>query len=157
MFTCVVDENWMGPTIIEIGPILSDMEDPVHVRWNNTTQERLFYTRNKTREFVLHVQSETECARTSSTLGGSYILDKKDFERARAALIQKTGPEWRALVEELGQTRALAVLSATVASSIKSGKRPTVTCSVVSSVVLEGVHPQDADVLMRIRSKGTGR
>ena len=151
-FTVKVDADFAGPTLGELEPVLENLENPIEVRWTGSRFDFLAYERSSARTFILISPDLAIAERTLWVLGGPLSLSPEDLEAAKMSLTSKQDQTWRLRVEGLGPTRGTLLLTKVVGDSLRSGKSPRATTSVALDCLLEGVHPADADVLLRLRA-----
>lgn len=151
-FRIRVDKEFAGPSLEDLEPILEDIPDPVEVRWTGSRRDYLLLERHGAREFLLVVQDVETQERTLWALGGPLELSQEDLDAAKSALTSKADQMWRTRVENLGPARGTLLITKVLADSLRAGKVPKPSLSIGLDCVLKGVHPVDADILLRLRA-----
>lgn len=150
MFPEIRVEAFDGPNLAELEPILAEIPDPIEARWDATPKEFDLLTLLGDRRVVLFVKDVYAVDKLTIHLGAPINLDPGLVAKGKSALAQQMATGWRELCEGLGHTRSTLLLTKVVADSVRSGKTPKVV-SVAEDVILKGVSPADADVLLRLR------
>lgn len=150
MFPEIRVEPFDGPNLVELEPILASIPDPVEARWDASPKEFDLLTVLVGRKVVLFVKDVHALDRLIVHLGAPIVLDPGLITKGKSALAQQMATGWRELCEGLGHARSTLLLTKVVADSVRSGKTPKVV-SVAKDVILKGVSPADADVLLRLK------
>ena len=153
MFILAEDgEDYTGPSMQEILPVIPQLPDPIEVRWEGTREDFYAYMQFPKRTFRLHIQDPKVLDKTLWVLGGTLPLKVEELEALKKALTSKATCTWRETVESMGALRGTLVLTKLTAEALRAGRVPSLTCGVVSDCLHGGLHPQDADLILRLRS-----
>ena len=150
-FTIVVDEDFSGPPLEDLLPVLDELSDPVEVSWEGTSAELRLYERNENRTFLFMVKDNKVLDRTLWALGGSIPLTPEEITASKTALTNRNSQDWRSGMESLGYIRGMLVLTKLTGDSLRSGKKP-IAIARTAIDCLRGVNPLDADLLIRLRT-----
>lgn len=151
MISITLDEDFTGPDIFELQSIISTITDPViRVNWTNTKDEIHALTQYK-RDFILSVSDLQVFDRTVATFGKRITISKSIIERAKLVLADKKNYDWRNFAAELRETSPRYLLIKLAADAIRRGTQPSLA-EIVGKMLHLGINPNDADVLMRLRS-----
>ena len=152
-FTTSVDPGYMGPTLLDLIPILRDIPDPIDVRWEGGPEEIQAYLTHSNRDYRLIVPSPEVADKTAWVLAGPLMVDPAELEAARKALSHRSaGSAWRTTAEDLGPSRSLLLLTKIVGDSLRAGNHPRNAASVACACLQGGVSPVDADILIRLQT-----
>src|SRR5271166_3373987 len=149
MIDIVVQQDFNGPMLPDIEPVLDLIEGVVDVRWTNTKAEQVVLERHRDRSFKLYVPDLPLMERTATALGLSYVLDMGIRQSALASLVYQKISNWRAFTEGIGSTVSRSLLTRLSADSLRKGGRPKLA-AIAAECVLDGINPCDADVLLRL-------
>lgn len=147
----VVDDEDHHLTLSELDPVLEDIKDPVEVHWSGSKEDLLLWEKWRERTFVLYVPSASAADRARWVTGTPLDLPPAEVESAKKDISARTGSAWRARAAEIGSARGVLLLASVTGGSIRAGKNPRSTLSVVSDCLFRGVNPVDLDVLLRLR------
>jgi hypothetical protein len=145
----LIVQQFDGPTIIDLAPILHLIEGTVNVHWMNSHAEQILIEKHRGRDFLLHVDNLTIMEKSATALGLNYVLDSNVYQSGLAALIHQKIANWRAFTEGVGSSVSRSILTRLSADSIRKGGRPRLA-AIAAESVLENMNPIDADVLLRI-------
>ena len=140
-------------TLSDLDPVLDDIEDPVEVHWTGSREDLQLWEKWKHRELVLFVEDQEHAEKALWATGTPLDLSEGDLRAAKKALGSPTGDAWRARVESVGLTRGTLLLTAVIGSSLRSGRFPAASVSIVHDCLFRHVHPADADILLRLRAR----
>jgi hypothetical protein len=143
-----------APTLTDLEYVLEDLQDPIEARWTGTREEIILAKSLSERQIILHVRDELR-DRAVLDLGLTFPITQKQVEQAKTAITSRQSQEWRQFAEDIGNTRAALTLTRVASESLNNGKNPRALLSVVSDLWTRRVNAQDADVLMRLRSRRT--
>jgi len=147
-----VDKDFAGPSLQDLEPVLSELEDPVEVRWSGSKGDILAQERQCSRSLILIVPDVETAEKTLWVLGGVLTLPEDELKAAKCALFSKYAPSsWRKKAEALGIIRSTLLLTKVAADAVRKGVTPRPGLSVAADVVLNHVSPVDADVILRLR------
>ena len=148
----VWDKEYRGPTIVELAPAIDRVEAPViDVRWGNTKDELRILRQHSNRKFLLKITEPKVWDHTVATFGKRLQIAPTLLERARVVLVDLQAYDWRKFLEQTSTVNPRYLLLQLVADGIRKGKQPKLA-PIVSSTFMNGVGPQDADVLLRLKS-----
>lgn len=147
-----LNPEFNGPTILELGPVLDETTGEVEVRWENTKPEIAFLKANPGRYYILNVYDIQVFERTCVAFGTSFMIDSTLLESARLALkSRRAAQNWEHISGQYGVNVSRGLLTRIIADSIRSGKEPKTVALVAREILLNGVNPLDASVLLRLR------
>ena len=143
-----INPDFKGPTILELEPILGDIQGTPQVRWQGTRAEFLTLEQHP-RKFILHVPDITAMEKTATMLGNEYTFDSAILQQAFQALTGRQA-SWRSFCEGVGPAVTRSLLIRISARAIRKGQGQ-IHAKIASESLIEGVNPIDADILLRIR------
>lgn len=149
----VVDAEDRHLTLSELDPVLENIEDPVEVRWEGTREDLLLWEKWRGRSFVLFVPTPAAADKAKQVTGTPLVLTAEETASAKKDIVARVGSDWRARMMDLGSFRGTLLLTSVVGGSLRSGKRPVPTISVVKDCLFRRVSPADVDVLLRLRCR----
>lgn len=146
-----IDPEFNGPTLLELEPVLFDIEGVVMIPWSNSRKELATLERFRESElaFTLVVRDYDTHMKTAVAVGLYTVVDEDTLRATRESITKKSATNWRQLVDTMGPVKTNTVLASITGSAIRSGKKPKALVSVLSCCLHQGVHPQDVDVLLR--------
>jgi hypothetical protein len=145
--------------MFEAGVSLLDLESSIvnipineliELRWDNTKQEQVALKRYEDREFLLYVPDLQASGRAVTTLEIPLVLEDNLIGDARNALLNKKLYNWREFSKSMGSTTTKNILLKLAADDIRNGKK-TKLAYVAKDMLLDGVTPNNADTLLRLR------
>ena len=151
-FTVTVDDTFAGCPLEDLLPVLGELPQPIEVRWECSPADLYAYEQNNDKSFHFIVKDSKTLDRTLWALGGSVPMTAEDIAATKKALTSRATQEWRSTIEGMGATRGLLVMTRVLADSLRGGKRPLAVSRATSDCIHHGVHPQDVDLLMRLRT-----
>ena len=144
--------SFQGPTLLELEPVIDETSGKIEVRWENSKPEVSLLYKNSHRSYILYVKDISTLERSVSMLGVSFILDSTLLESARLSLTsRRAAHNWDNIAGQYGTNVSRSILTRLLADSLRKGKDPKRTALVTREVLLEGVSPVDAGILLRIR------
>ena len=145
--------DFVGPTVLELEPVLDDIQGPVEVRWEGTSPEVAALSRHPKRFFVLIVPDLSGMERAATVTGKSMKLDGSFVDLIKNALNTRhnTRNNWRTTVDDLGSGVVRGIITKMSADSIRRGNRPYLA-SITTDLICDGISSQDTDVLLRLRA-----
>jgi hypothetical protein len=155
MIELVVTPEFKGPNILEIGPVLENVQGTVDISWTNSKAEQIVLKQHSDRNFRLHVVDFSLMERTATALGLKFVFDLNIPESAKLALLHRKTYNWRNFCEEVGLGVTRGVLTKITADLARRGKRPRLI-PIVADCILEGINPCDVDVLLRLEALVNG-
>ena len=146
-----IRENYLGPTILELEPVLEEITGSVEIRWEGTQQEIACLQRHPKKHFTLIVSDLSAMERAATLTGRRLQLDPQFVDNIKHTLISRKGYNWRFTVEDVGANVARAAVIKLSADSIRRGKRPLLA-RITADMFCEGISSQDTDVLLRLHA-----
>lgn len=146
------EEDYTGPSMQEILPVIPQLPDPIEVRWEGTREDFYAYMQFPKRTFRLHIKDSRVLDKTLWVLGGSLPLKTEELGDLKKALNSRSACNWRETMESMGPLRGMLVLTRLTADALRAGRVPALSCGMVSDCLHKGLHPQDADLILRLRS-----
>lgn len=145
-----LDEEYTGPTILEIRQSIPNIEDNIiNVLWNNSKDE--IKTINQfDRDFMLFVPDVKTMEKTIATFGKKIRVPLTISEKAKSVLTDPKNYDWRKFTDDQ-KYHPKYILMQLAANAIRKGISPPLA-DIVSSIFIDGVSPVDADVLLRLKS-----
>lgn len=137
----------------DLDPVLGDIEDPVEVHWTGSKEDIRLLEKWRHRDLILFVEDREHQERAFLATGTPMALPEDELRNAKKALASPLGDAWRSQVGEVGVARGVLLISSVVGSSLRSGKSPLPSISVVQDCLFRHVHPADANVLLRLRAR----
>lgn len=151
MIKVQLSNEFLGPNILELAPVLDNIQGVIEVFWENSKAEIHTLKQHPDRSFILMCRDVALAERTAATLGVSFQLDVKIVEEGLTALLSRKNYNWRPFSEEVGTSTTGCVVTKLTANNIRSGGRPKLA-PIAADIIHAGVNPVDADVLLRIRA-----
>jgi hypothetical protein len=145
-----VNPSYAGPSILELAPVLADVQDPVEVRWQGTKAEYRVLENCNRHKFILHVSDLAAMERAATMLGNSFTFETALLATALSSLNSRKAYNWRAFSEGVGTAVTRSLLIRLSAGAIRKGVIPRMA-NIASECILDNVNPIDADVLLRLR------
>jgi hypothetical protein len=138
---------------MELEPVLSDIFGRIEVRWENSKIEQKLLEKHRLgHSYTLHMKDTIALEHASSFLGIPFQADLSLIESAKLALSsRKSSHNWENITKEYGTNVTRSLLTSLVAESIRKGKNASIIAPVTREIVLDGVSPVDASILIRIR------
>lgn len=151
MVELVINPKFFGPSILELDPVLGDVQGTVEVKWHGTKEERAVLHKYEDRVFRLMVPDLPAMERAASALGVPLKFETALLTAALTSLTSRKAYNWRAFSDEMGPSITRSILTRLSAGAIRKGIIPKMA-NVASEVIIEGINPIDADVLLRLRA-----
>lgn len=152
MVQVAIKPDYSGPTILELAPVINDVQDKVvQVKWENSRTELRVLEQFSKREFLLYVPNLGALERASTALGLVLIVEPATIENAKGALNIAARYNWRGFVKDIGTNLSRSLITKLAADSIRRGGKPQLAL-IASECLLDGINPIDADVLLRLRT-----
>ena len=145
-----VNPTYSGPTLLELAPIMDDVQGTVEVRWNGTKEERTLLGKFPGRAVRLMVPDLPAMERAATTLGLPYGFDTALLTTALTSLTSRKAYNWRSFSDSVGTNLTRSILTRLSAGAIRKGVTPRLA-NIASECLIEGINPIDADVLLRLR------
>jgi hypothetical protein len=147
-----LDEEYAGPTVVELAPAIPDIADRVvKVRWGGTKAEYAALQQFD-RDFLLCVPDQAALDKAVAAFGKRLTVAQGLLERAKLTLADRKGYDWRAFVEGLGEDASPKfLLMKLAADAVRKGVQPALA-EIVGNVMADGINPLDVDVLIRLKS-----
>lgn len=149
MIDLIVKEDFHGPTLLELLPVLENITGTIDIKWSNTKAEQAALISNSKRDFRLYVPDLSIMERSASALGLRYTLDSMVNEAARLALLYRKSYNWRAFTEGVGIAVSRSLITKISADAVRKGHKPRLA-AIATETLLDGISPIDADVLLRL-------
>ena len=151
MIEVAVDPRFYGPSILELEPILDDIQEKViKVKWLNSRQEQFVLDRHKHLSFLLYVVDLSTMDKVSAQFGIPCKMDANLVASARDALLNIQLYDWRQFSGSQGAGMSRSLVTRVAADAIRLGKKPKLAY-VAKNLLLDSISPSDADVLVRLR------
>jgi len=141
--------SYDGPSILDLDPVLNEVQGDVEVSWTNTKSELRALEKYPHRTFILHVNDSQSMERTAVTLGQPFQLDHDFMEKAWSYLNSKKSYNWRTFVDGVGVGVSRCLITKISANAIRKGKQPLIA-AIATDCVLNQTNPIDADVFFRL-------
>ncbi len=147
-----LNPDFQGPNLLELEPVIPETQGPIEVRWENSKAEIALLYKNPRRIYILHVKDIFILERTTATFGVAFPIDPTLLESAKLSLTsRKAAVNWEHLNSEYGANVSRGLLTRILADSVRKGRDPRLAAPVAREILLDGVNPLDAAVLLRIR------
>ena len=150
MLHSIVVDAFSGPTIHDLSPVIDGIPDPVDVGWVGSRQDYHYFETFPERSFILHVTDQDLAEKTLWNLGAALPISQADLSVAKKALVSEADQTWRSTVDGIGATRGTQLLLKIASESLRKGLRPTRTLAIAIGCLCDGLHPADADVMLRV-------
>jgi hypothetical protein len=150
MVEIVFDPDFAGPDIVALAPTLPPTDEVIHISWKNTKQEVLVLTGLLHRNFVLHVDEHVDRQHAAWSLGLPLEIDATLLEQAKLFIGHQKGYDWRKFAETQGDFKTKNLILKLAANQVRSSKARHPLIATVENVVLDGVSPADADLMLRL-------
>jgi hypothetical protein len=150
-----IDEDWSGPSILELSSIMEEIEDdrPVKVSWSNTRNEIAALRKFPNRKFILVVDNFPAKDRVTAVLGLPLSPPQGALDRAKDSLVELKTYDWRNFCDSGGKNpNPKYLLLKLVADSLRKGNVPALA-EIMSPLLLDGIDVVDVDVLLRLKSR----
>jgi hypothetical protein len=144
-------EGFDGPNLVELEPILKEIPDPIEARWEGSQKEFDLIPTLADRRVILYAKDVFAQDKLTIYLGAPISMDAGLVTKGRATLAQQSAAGWRDLCEALGHSRSTLLLVKIVADAVRAGKKPK-AAAIAGDVILKGVNPADADILLRLKA-----
>jgi hypothetical protein len=153
MISLRVEQDYHGPTIIEIEALLDLSEEPIEVKWSNTEHEVAIANRYRDRNLTLIVRDLLARVRAANAVGGSYALPADLVESAMTALTSVDG-DWRGFVEKVGGEIAFTAVAQDYANQFRRGVSEDRSLrKVLVACLFNEVSTEDMGALLALRRK----
>jgi hypothetical protein len=151
MVEIVFDPDFTGPDLVAIAPAIPNTPDEVlHVSWKNTRQEALILEEFPDRSFVLHVDDLVDIQHAAWRLGLPLKVEQNLIEETKLSLCHQKSYNWRKFTETNGEFRSKNAILKLAAELIRANTPSVHLTNAAKNVVLDGVSPQDADLMLRL-------
>jgi hypothetical protein len=147
-----INPDFQGPTLVELEPVLDDVLGRIEVRWENSKAEIALLEEYTEHSYSLYVKDIKTLESASSTLGVPFQATPELIESAKLALSsRKSAHNWESITKEYGTNVTRSLLASLVSESIRKGKNAALIAPVAREILLDGVAPVDASILIRVR------
>jgi hypothetical protein len=138
---------------VELEPVLDDVLGRIEVRWENSKAEVLLLEEYTKHSYMLHVKDLVTLERASTTLCIPFQAPPTLIESAKLALSsRKVTHNWETITKEYGTNVTRTLLASLVSESIRKGKNASLIAPVAREILLDGISPIDAAILIRVRA-----
>lgn len=151
MVEIILDKEYVGPDIFELAPAIPDITDKaIKVRWTNTKDE-VRTLKSFDRDFILYVADLPIFERATATFNKPIKISPGMMERAKIMLMDSNTYDWRHFTEELRESSPRFLVLKLAADAIRKGLKPSLA-DIAAKMLVDGISPVDADVLVRLKS-----
>lgn len=146
-----IRQDFNGPTILELEPVLAEIQGIIEIRWEGTQAELVALRRHRDRHFNLIVADIQAMERAATATGTNLNLDPAFVESVKLALISRKGNNWRMMADDMGPGVTRALVTKLSADSIRRGNKPKLA-RITTEVICDGINGLDAEILLRLRN-----
>lgn len=151
MVEILINPKFFGPSILELDPVLVDVQGIVEVKWHGTKEERAVLHKHEDRSFRLMVTDLPAMERAATALGLPLKFETALLTAALTSLTSRKAYNWRNFVsEEFNPVIARSIVTRLAAGAVRKGMTPSLAL-IASECLIDGVNAVDADVLLRLR------
>lgn len=150
MLELKINHDFHGPSIVELEPVLGDIQDDmVEVLWSHTPREIAVLRGHPEKSFTLFVRDIQMMERAAEQLGLPVKFDLNTLETGKLALISRI-QKWDEFSKGVGASVSRGILLKLVSRSIERGGHLPEFAVLMNDILFEGVSPLEADVHLRL-------